>query len=50
LTVSLIAMQRYGVIGALFGVLAGEVFNLAFVVYFSIREANAPSIDPVESA
>ncbi len=50
LTVSLVAMQRYGVIGALFGVLAGEVFNLAFVVYFSIREANAPSIDPVKSA
>jgi len=50
LTVSLVAMQRYGVIGALFGVLAGEVFNLAFVVYFSIREARAPSIDPVASA
>jgi len=41
LAVSLFAMQHYGVVGALFGLLAGEVFNLAGIVFFSIREARA---------
>jgi O-antigen/teichoic acid export membrane protein len=42
-SVSFIAMQHYGVIGALMGLLAGEIFNVAGIVLFSVREArNTP--------
>jgi len=37
--VSLVAMRQLGVVGALIGLLAGEVLNVAGIVYFSIREA-----------
>jgi len=38
---SLIAMHYLGVAGALLGLLAGEVFNLAGILLFSIRDARA---------
>jgi len=42
-SVSLLAMRHYGVVGALIGLLAGETFNVAGIIFFSVREArNAP--------
>jgi len=37
--VSLVAMHQLGVIGALLGLLTGEVLNVAGIIYFSVREA-----------
>jgi O-antigen/teichoic acid export membrane protein len=37
--VSLVAMRQLGVVGALLGLLTGEVLNVAGIVYFSVREA-----------
>jgi O-antigen/teichoic acid export membrane protein len=40
LTVSYLAMQRYGVTGALMGVLLGEAVNVAGIVYMCLRESS----------
>jgi O-antigen/teichoic acid export membrane protein len=37
--VSFVAMRRFGVIGALLGLLAGEVVNVAGIIFFSLFEA-----------
>jgi O-antigen/teichoic acid export membrane protein len=39
ISISLVAMRHGGVAGALVGLLAGELFNVAGIVVFSIREA-----------
>ncbi len=44
LAIGFTAMQRVGVLGALLGLLIGEVLNVAGIVYFSVREArNTPA-------
>jgi O-antigen/teichoic acid export membrane protein len=48
--VSLLAMRELGMVGALLGLLTGEVLNVAGIVYFSIREARqAPQDLPPKS-
>ncbi len=44
--ISFTAMRSLGVIGALLGLLAGEVANLGGIVVFSMREARNPSRQP----
>jgi O-antigen/teichoic acid export membrane protein len=39
LSISVAAIHRLGVIGALIGLLGGEVFNVIGIVFFSLREA-----------
>jgi O-antigen/teichoic acid export membrane protein len=39
LVVSILALRQFGVIGALVGLLAGELFNVVGIVIFSLREA-----------
>jgi O-antigen/teichoic acid export membrane protein len=43
--VSISSMQRYGVLGAMFGLLAAEVCNAAGVVIYSIRELGGRKFD-----
>ncbi len=47
--ISFTAMRSMGVIGALIGLLAGEVANLGGIVFFSIREARSRA-EPAASA
>jgi len=39
LTVSFLCMRHIGVVGALYGILAGEVFNVAGITILSYRES-----------
>jgi O-antigen/teichoic acid export membrane protein len=48
LTVSYLCMRHIGVVGALYGILAGEVFNVAGIVILSYRESRhvGPALVP----
>jgi O-antigen/teichoic acid export membrane protein len=50
ISTSLIAMRYLGAPGALVGLLFGELFNVAGIVIFSVREARAKTSDREESA
>jgi len=43
ISISLTAMRHSGVAGALVGLLAGELFNVAGIIVFSIRETRQGS-------
>lgn len=44
LAVSYLAMQRYGMTGALIGILVGEIINIAGVVLLSLRKTEQPVV------
>lgn len=51
ISISAVALRRVGVAGALIGLLAGELFNVAGIIVLSIRDARRPaSLQPLRAA